>query len=246
MKYSLIIALLTLGIFANAQSEFVKKAENAHNKTTYLRNDAVQFDIESTFGTREWMNATVTLSTDSGNGMIVFNNRSKIITNGMDVFYSEDIDNPNNVRFTAFTVPYFFMFPYKLNDGGTIWTDYPTSEKAAKEFDIQKLTFKSGTGDAPDDWYIVYTDKKTHLIDHAAYIVTAGKSVEKAEEAPHAIKYLEYQMVDGVPFATQWQFFEWNKSDGLTKQIGKATISNIKFIKMKSEYFRPDAAMTKG
>jgi hypothetical protein len=31
--------------------------------------------------------------------------------------------------------------------------------KDATNYLTEKLTFKSGTGDAPDDWYVVYADK---------------------------------------------------------------------------------------
>tara|TARA_R110001606_G_scaffold194682_1_gene342402 strand:- start:499 stop:657 length:159 start_codon:yes stop_codon:yes gene_type:complete len=30
--------------------------------------------------------------------------------------------------------------------------------------DVVKVTFDSGTGDAPDDYYILYMDAKTHLL----------------------------------------------------------------------------------
>jgi hypothetical protein len=34
-----------------------------------------------------------------------------------------------------------------------------TIKKDATKLSNRKLTFKSGTGDAPDDWYVVYADK---------------------------------------------------------------------------------------
>jgi hypothetical protein len=38
-------------------------------------------------------------------------------------------------------------------------------EKRRYNYLTEKLTFKSGTGDAPDDWYVVYADKKTNLLE---------------------------------------------------------------------------------
>jgi hypothetical protein len=38
-------------------------------------------------------------------------------------------------------------------------------KKDATNYLTEKLTFKSGTGDAPDDWYVVYADKKTNLLE---------------------------------------------------------------------------------
>jgi hypothetical protein len=48
----------------------------------------------------------------------------------------------------------FFLSSHVL---GTIWNEYDNKEKTLQI--IRKLTFKSGTGDAPDDWYVVYADK---------------------------------------------------------------------------------------
>jgi hypothetical protein len=70
-------------------------------------------------------------------------------------------------RFDAFTWEYFFLFP-QLSDSGTIWNEYDNKEKNATNYLTEKLTFKSGTGDAPDDWYVVYADKKTNLLEKAA------------------------------------------------------------------------------
>jgi hypothetical protein len=56
----------------------------------------------------------------------------------------------------------------------------------------EKLTFKSGTGDAPDDWYVVYADKTTNLLEKQP-ISLRSKPVRKKQKNPHAIQYLEYK-----------------------------------------------------
>ena len=94
-----------------------------------------------------------------------------------------------------------------------------------------KLTFKSGTGDASDDYYVVYQDDK-NLIKAMGYIVTfGGKTVANAERSAHAIVYDDYQNINGVTIAHQWYFHNWNIKNGLSNQIGDATISNVKFLK---------------
>lgn len=104
-------------------------------------------------------------------------------------------------------------------------------------YNSQKLTFKNGTGDAPDDWYITYSDPSTNLIKVAAYIVTAGKTKEEAEKNPHAIAYNNYEIIEQIPLATSWTFWEWNKNEGLTKEIGNATLSNFEFLKNDDKLF---------
>jgi hypothetical protein len=56
-----------------------------------------------------------------------------------------------------------------------------TIKKKLLNYLTEKLTFKSGTGDAPDDWYVVYADKKTNLLE-TAYIVTLKAGKEEAEK----------------------------------------------------------------
>jgi hypothetical protein len=137
------------------------------------------------------------------------------------------------------------MFPYKLSDPGTQWQSYKNEEKDAASFITEKLTFKPETGDAPDDWYIVYADQNSNLIQKAAYIVTAYGSKEEAEKNPHAIQYADYEDVNGVPIATKWTFWGWNTKDGLTEQLGEAKLSNIQFLKNSASLFEiPKEFMT--
>ncbi len=209
---------------------FTESVELAHEKETFLSHKAISFDIILEFGGKERLDAKMTLLTNSNKGLMELADGNKIVYHGDRVFCSPEMANQKNVRFDAYTWSYFFLFPYKLNDEGTVWTDFPSKKLNDSLFLTQKLTFKSGTGDAPDDWYVVYVDPQTKQIEAAAYIVTANKTKEAAEEDPHAIQYKKYQAVNGVPLAHQWKFWEWTEKDGLTRQLGEASINNFKFI----------------
>ncbi|GIZ10154.1 hypothetical protein [Flavobacterium sp. UMI-01] len=221
------------------EETFVQKTEKAHHKEAFSAKEAIQFDIQLFFGGKERMNATMTLLTNSSKGLIVFKNGAKIIADHDKVYYSPDVPSEKSVRFDAYTWSYFFLFPYKMSDGGTKWENYENKESDHEKFDSQRLTFEAGTGDAPDDWYVVYTNKATNLIEKAAYIVTANKNKEEAEKNPHAIKYTDYKTIDGIPVATKWSFWEWATDKGLTEEIGNATLTNIKFIKVDANTFAP-------
>jgi len=106
-------------------------------------------------------------------------------------------------------------------DGTKIWGE--------AIFYTAKLTFEKGTGDAPDDWYIVYKNPKTNVLEGAAYIVSFGKGVEEAEKEPHAIKFNDFTIVEGIPLATNWTFHLWTDVDGYGGQIGEVKLKNIKF-----------------
>jgi len=236
----LLIAVFSIGCKKAAQTEaafsFVQKIEIAHQKEKFKQQEVIQFDLKLTFGGQEKVNGKVTLATNSSKGKVTFANGNVILFDGSKVYYSPEIDSAS-VRFDAFTWSYFFMFPYKLSDSGTQWQAYDNKEKDAEKFTTEKLTFKPETGDAPNDWYVVYSDKNSNLIQKAAYIVTAFGSKEEAEKNPHAIQYSNFIEVNAIPIASVWKFWEWNKNEGATKQIGEAKLTNIEFISNDDSLF---------
>ena len=234
-----VLSLVFVGCKSNEVAEtFTQKVEKAHQKEVFTSKQAVQFDLKLDFGGQERLNAQLTLLTNSSQGLLAFKNGDTIIFNKDKVFYSPSITKDESVRFDAYTWGYFSFFPFKLSDQGTIWNAYENKEKDAANYDTEKLTFKSGTGDAPDDWYVVYADKKTNLIEKAAYIVTFSGDKAKAEANPHAIQYLDYKEVDGVPIATKWVFWGWKEGTGLTDEIGHASLTNIKFVTVTDDTFK--------
>lgn len=215
----------------------ISKIEKAHHKDQFLSYKAIEFDISVSFMGKEHINAQITSLTNSSKSLITLTNGDKIYINNNKVTHTPNIKNEKMVRFDAYTWSYFFLFPYKLSDKGTKWSKFGTENLNGENKNIQFLNFESGTGDAPDDWYYVYSKPNTNLIDTAAYIVSFGKTKKKAEEEPHAIKYENYTNINSIPFATDWSFWIWNKKEGLTKKIGKASIKNIKFINPDNSLF---------
>ena len=219
---------------------FSEKIEIAHKKNAFLSKEAIQFDAVIEFGGNEIFNATITILTTSDSAKIIYKNGDAIYVDKEDIFVSPNLKDNPGVRFHAYTWSYFFLFPYKLNDQGTKWNfDFKTKE-TNNVFDTAKLSFEANIGDAPDDWYVVYADKKSNILEHVAYIVTAGKTKEAAEKDPHAIKYSDYKMIDGVPIATNWEFYGWDLEKGLNDKIGNAKITNIQFVQgFKNNFSTP-------
>ncbi|MEP5097294.1 MAG: heat-shock protein Hsp90 [Nonlabens ulvanivorans] len=225
-------------------SEFTAAIEMAHKKDAFLNKDAVQYDFSVAFGGNTIFEGVITQETDGSMIHMVKNDGSVIVFDGDKVFASNEADLTNPMtRFHIFTWPYFFSMPYKLNDGGTIWQDEKAMTWGDTTFPTARLSFENGVGDTSEDWYEVYKNPETNVLAGVAYIVSYGKGVEAAEKEPHAAKYNELTMVDGVPFATNWSFHNWNPQDGYTNQIGLATIKNIQFVnKEDSFYAQPDGA----
>ncbi len=216
----------------------VKTIEDAHKKEEFLKHKAVQFDIDLTFGGKQRLDATITMLTNSSKIRIDKKDNSKLIFDGEKVLLIPSDASEKGARFDMFTWTYFFGLPYKLNDPGTKWELEEMRPLNEVDHQTARLTFDQGTGDAPDDWYVIYSDTKDNILKAAAYIVTYGQdSSKKAEEDPHAIEYKEFKNVENIPFATKWEFYGWTNEKGMTDKLGEATISNITFIEEESSIF---------
>ena len=211
----------------------VGKMEIAHQKANFWNKSAIQFDLKLIFGGREAFNGNMMLWTDSSRGIVTKKEGQQVYFIKDQVYHAPDYPNPQGARSVAYTFSYFFMLPYKLSDAGTVWTDMGTKYSEGRSYETQRLSFETGTGDAPDDWYLIYPEVDG-LITLAAYIVTGGNTTkEEAEKNPHAIKYEDYQTVDGIPIARTWGFWNWNEKDGITEQIGAAELTNVRFLSEK-------------
>jgi len=216
---------------------FAQNIEDAHNKQAWDAKKAVSFDINLVFGGKQTLDATISSRTNSTGVRVDNKDGSKLIYNGKDVFLSPANADDKRARFNMFTWNYFFSIPFKLTDSGTNWELLDSLQIDGTPYATGKLTFGEQIGDAPDDWYVVYQQPESGLLHAAAYIVTLGKTREKAEENPHVIVYHDYKKVDGISVATKWTFHNWDKENGIGEQLGEATISNIKFSDAKDELF---------
>ena len=239
-----------LGIQAKKDSaitdaSFAEKVEATHKKSLFVSKELVNFDLDLWFGGNKRMECQITMSPDFSRIRMELSDGKVLIYDGEEVYQMGDTTEYKTARFDIFTWPYFFAFPFKLTDPGTNWENTTYYSLNGRPYASKKLTFDAGVGDAPDDWYIAYADKESYRLYAAAYIVTMGRDQEKAEEDPHAITYENYQMVEGVPIATQWGFWGWDGDQGLTKKLGQAEISNIAFLPMNEALFEAERPMKK-
>ncbi|MGH7884157.1 MAG: DUF6503 family protein [Thermodesulfobacteriota bacterium] len=236
------ILLLSILIFsglnnANSTNSFVSEIESAHKKEEFLSKKAISFDIDVFFGGNQAFKGKVTMLTNSTRIRMDMEDGVSLIYDGDKVYQTPSEAEVKGARFGIFTWSYFFLFPYKLSDPGTIWQDYENNKLNGKPYKTQKLTFDKGVGDSPDDWYIVYADTDSNIVKYSAYIVTLFQAKEEAEKDPHAIEYSNYQVVDGIPISTRWEFWGWKNDKGLTDNLGYADLTNIQFINVEPGFF---------
>ncbi|WKK87138.2 DUF6503 family protein [Marivirga arenosa] len=209
----------------------VASIQEAHQLDEFRKKEIVSFDIKLTFRGNERLNARIYSTTNSSKVLVKNSENTRLLFDGNEIWIHPKDSLYEGARFDALTWSYFFMAPFKLNDSGTHHTqaekmNYQNEDSLMSS----KLTFGENIGDAPDDWYILYQNENSNLLEAMAYIVTfGGREQEKAAQNPHAISYSDYKKVEGIPFAHKWKFWNWSEKNGLEDQLGEATISNIQF-----------------
>jgi hypothetical protein len=134
-----------------------------------------------------------------------------------------------NPRFWSLTPYYFLGLPFVLADNGVILTDIEDVTFEGKEYDLVKVTYESGTGDASEDFYVIYIDKETNLMAGLRYIVSypaffpnGGHSSEKF------MKVLGLKAVDGIKLSTGYHTHWW-KNESVAAHITDIDVSEISF-----------------
>ncbi len=238
IRSTFILVSILWGCTSDKEASFVDQVETAHAKTSFLENPSVQFDLQLFFGGQKQLDARITTLTNSGKIRMDIKNGVSLFFDGNDIYQTPANVNYPGARFDILTWSYFFLFPYKLSDPGTRWLDYPNRTLNGQDYLVKKLTFEENIGDSPDDWYVVYVDPEKQRIRYAAYIITLYKSQQVAEEDPHAIEYTDYRMVNNIPIAHQWTFWEWRENEPLGKKLGTAKLSQIQFKNLSADFYK--------
>ena len=124
--------------------------------------------------------------------------------------WSENWKGPFPPRFFALLSYYFMNLPWlaadpgvNLSEPGTgkLWDD-PT------EYITVKMTFDSGVGDTPDDYYILYIDPKNYRLRAAELTVTyADVLPPDVDVMTDIIVYEEFATVDGLTVPTKCSIY---------------------------------------
>jgi len=209
---------------------YVTDMETAHKKDLFLNKQSVCFNIDLTFGGNTSSQKITTTTNSSAIKAEKSDGTITIMKDGA-IYTSADSSDWAGEQFGIYTYQYFFMLPYKMSEQGTKWNKRDALTINDKNYSSAQLTFESGTGDAPDDWYIMHPDPETDLVAYAGYIVTGGsRTVEEAEARAHAIAYHDYIVTDGVPLSQRWSFHKYKKDESVGDEIGNAKLKNVLFL----------------
>lgn len=150
-----------------------------------------------------------------------------------------------DTKFWALTPIYFLGQPFILDGEGVNLELLPKQLYNEKNNDVVKVTFDAGTGDAPDDYYILYFDVETHRLSVIRYIVSYPAYFKDGGHLPEKFMDLgEYKTVAGITFPTIYKTHWLAENELPGEYITKIEVSDIGFTKsLKDGFFdAPDGA----
>ncbi|MFC4094541.1 hypothetical protein [Euzebyella saccharophila] len=143
-----------------------------------------------------------------------------------------------DTKFWALTPLYLMGHPFVLDGEGVNLELLSQAQYQGKTNDVVKVTFEAGTGDAPDDYYILHFDAESHLITAVRYIVSYPEYFKDGGHNPE--KFMEVEKlvnVEGILLPSGFKT-HWTK-DGLPGEyITKIDISEMHFdATLSKDYF---------
>jgi hypothetical protein len=163
------------------------------------------------------------------------------------VMLNDSFKIPFDVRFWALTPYYFLGQPFIFDGEGVEIEKIEDQTLLDTIYDAVKISFKPGTGDAPDDYYINYLDKSTHLLKAIKYIVSYPEYFEKGKHSPEKIMIIKsYDEYEGIVLATAYETFSTDENGNQEEKVTAVKVSNIEFKpNLKNTYFdKPEGSKT--
>ncbi len=155
-----------------------------------------------------------------------------------------DADPKTNARFWSLTPYYFVGTPFVLADPGVNLETLADAEFEGKKYDVVKATFAAGTGDAPDDYYVVYLDKESHRVRALRYVVSYKGFRPDGGHGPEKLMSYDGDVsAAGLTFASGHRTFALDETTGaLGAKVTDVTVSDVAFVRDRPEgLFDPPA-----
>ncbi len=136
---------------------------------------------------------------------------------------------PTNARFWALTPYYFVAMPFVLADPGVNLEAAGQMEADGRSYDLVRVTFDAGTGDAPDDYYVLLLDPETRRVGGVRYVVSYPGFFPAGGATPERLMlYDGAQTVDGITLQEGFRSFAWTGS-GAGEPAAQGTLTAVRF-----------------
>ncbi|MEM6735554.1 MAG: DUF6503 family protein [Bacteroidota bacterium] len=152
--------------------------------------------------------------------------------------YPDTIDLPINPRFWSITPYYFVGLPFVLADEGVILEELGQKEYNGTTYDLIKASYEKGIGDAPGDYYVIYINPETKLMESLRYIVSYPGFFPDGNHSPEKfMEILGTQIIDGIIVPTGYKTY-WFKNDEPAEHITNIEVTEVSFVPaIENSYF---------
>ena len=180
-------------------------------------------------------------ATDTRQTIDVWSSRARHRVEGADVEFGWDggkawVNPPDaqlttNARFWALTPYYFVGIPFVLADPGVVLEMLPAAQWEGVTYDLVKASFEAGTGDAPQDYYVVYVDRATKRVRAIRYVVSYPGFRPDGGHGPEKLMTYEGDIeAAGLTFAARHRTFKLGESTGaFDTHVTDVTVSDLGF-----------------
>ncbi|MCP9236669.1 DUF6503 family protein [Lewinella sp. JB7] len=132
-------------------------------------------------------------------------------------------------RFWSLTPYYFVGLPFVLADEGINFEELPAEELDGTTYDLVKVTYEQGTGDASGDYYVLYLNPETGQVDALRYIVSYPGYFPEGGSTPEKImKITGKTKVDGITLPTGYTTYMWNDGQ-ISEPVTDITVSDYAY-----------------
>ncbi len=129
-----------------------------------------------------------------------------------------------DVRFYHNLHFYFTALPFLFADPGLNYEVLSPRPLQEKMYDVLRITFRPGVGDASNDEYLLYLDQQTHRMTLLLYTVTYFD--QQANQQYSARWYHDWQEVNGLLLPEAITSYRWNDGQ-LGEKRGTVTYRNV-------------------
>jgi len=122
---------------------------------------------------------------------------------------------PSPARFWALTPYYFVGMPFVAADPGTRYELLEPAELDGERYRLVKLTYEEGTGDSPDDYYILYIHPESYELAALRYVVAYPGFFPEGGHTPEKLmRYTDYRPVGELLIAHRLDTYAWTPATG--------------------------------
>ena len=137
---------------------------------------------------------------------------------------------PTNARFWSLTPYYFAAMPFVLADPGVNLDAAGHMTAEGRTYDLVRASFDAGTGDAPDDYYVLLLDPETRRVGGVRYVVSYPGFYPEGEASPERLMlYDGTQSASGITLQEGFRSFAWTAA-GAGDPAATGTLTGLRFV----------------